>query len=133
MNKKTINHIVTWVCIILTMVIIGQFCIEERSWFARWWISLSGISIGWAIMFVIASIIGNIGLAGSFGGIKLIWWLWGSATGIAGGAFFGLSINMLVHPEYYKWNIGLIFIILTIGLTTSFFLNKEINKKLVTR
>ena len=119
-KKINFNTMIHWTIAIVVMVIIGNFCIEEKSFLARWWISLTGVGLGWGIMFVIAYFIGNLGLVGGGIAMKLIWWVWGSLTGIAGGVSIGLCLNMLFHPEFYVWNIPAIIFTISAGVIASF-------------
>jgi hypothetical protein len=106
---KTISNVINFTLSVILMTIIGTFCVEEKSFLAKWWVSLSSIGLTTVIMLIIAFIFGNFGIAGKIA-FKAAWWAWGLLTGVGGGAVLGLSLEMVFHPEDYNWNIPLILI-----------------------
>ena len=109
----SVKFIVRCVFTLLGLVLIGALCIEEKSFIAKWWISLTGFGIVGTIIMVIANVIGGIGIVGAFGGIGFVWWAWGWVAALGGSSFVGFTLSLITNPQNFTFNItGMIVIIL---------------------
>jgi len=102
--------------------IIGIFFVEERSWIAKWWISVVGIGFtGFVIWFLIGTFLSwrSIGVVVLGKGYGIAASILGLGGGVGGAAIFGCSLNMILNPDQYIWNVGGIVATIVIAIFVS--------------